>query len=151
MPLLPVPHYRQHEPGECLAACSAMALEYLNLPVDYSKLVAQLKIIRKAGAPFRNLRSLESLGVKVIIDHGELDTLHACLERGLPPITLVDTAQLSYWHEPTAHAVVVVGVEGDLIHLNDPAFHDAPKIIPIREFELAWIDLDQFYASVQLE
>ena len=128
-----------------------MALEYLNLPVDYSKLVAQLKIIRKAGAPFRNLRSLESLGVKVIIDHGELDTLHACLERGLPPITLVDTAQLSYWHEPTAHAVVVVGVEGDLIHLNYPAFHDAPKIIPIREFELAWIDLDQFYASVQLE
>ena len=149
MSLLPVPHRLQREPGECLAACAAMALEFLNLPVDYDKLVAQLRIRHKVGAPFRNLRSLESLGVKVIIEHGELDTLQSCVDRGLPPITLVDTAQLSYWHETTAH--VVVGIEGDSIHLNDPAFQDAPKIISIREFELAWIDLDQFYAIIQLE
>ena len=128
-----------------------MALEFLNLPVNYDKLVGQLRIRHKVGAPFSNLRSLESLGVKVFIDHGELDTLHACLARGLPPIALVDTTQLSYWHETTAHAVVVVGIEDDLIHINDPAFQDAPKIIPIREFELAWIDLDQFYAIIQLE
>jgi hypothetical protein len=56
------------------------------------------------------LRHLEALGVKVLIEHGDLETLQACLEAGLPPITLVDTSQLPYWTETTAHAVVVVGL-----------------------------------------
>ncbi len=30
MPLLPVPHCQQHKPGECLAACAKMALDYLS-------------------------------------------------------------------------------------------------------------------------
>lgn len=30
------------------------------------------------------------------------------------------------------------------------AWPDAPKIIRASEFELAWIDLDQFYALIQL-
>lgn len=150
MPLLPVNHIPQQRAGECLAACAAMVLEYLSVPADYSALVAQLRLHPRIGGPFRNLRHLESLGVKVLIEQGEINLLRSYLENGLPPIALVDTAQLPYWMERTSHAVVVVGIEDNQIYLNDPAFPDAPKVIPTDEFELAWIDLDQFYALIKL-
>lgn len=150
MPSLPITHFPQRQPGECLAACAAMVLDYLNVPFDYPALVTQLRLRPRLGAPFRNLRHLETLGVKVLVERGDLETLRACLEHGLPPITLVDTSQLPYWTEATAHAVVVVGLEGNQIYLNDPNFPDAPKVIPTNEFELAWIDLDQFYALIEL-
>lgn len=151
MPSLPVFPILQRQPGECLAACAAMALNFLNVTYDYDDLVEQLKIIPRLGGAFSNLRFLQSYGIKVVVEHGELQTLRQALDRALPPIVLVDTAQLPYWDEATAHAVVVVGFEDDKILLNDPAFHDAPKSILASEFELAWIDLDQFYALIQLE
>jgi len=150
MPSLPVSHILQRRPGECLAACAAMALNFLNVAHNYDDLVGQLKIIPRIGGAFSNLRFLQSQGIKVLVEHGELETLRNALELALPPIVLVDTAHLPYWDEATAHAVVIVGLEGDQILLNDPAFRDAPKIIRASEFELAWIDLDQFYALIQL-
>jgi hypothetical protein len=127
-----------------------MVLDYLNVPIAYSAIITQLHLQPGVGGPFRNLRHLEALGVEVLIKHGELGALRSQLENNLPAIVLVDTAQLSYWAEGTSHAVVVVGIEDDLIYLNDPAFPDAPKIISVNEFELAWIDLDQFYALIKL-
>ncbi len=56
----------------------------------------------------------------------------------------MNKTELSYWRESTCHAVVVVGFEGDLIYLNDPAFAEAPQVIPVAEFDLAWLELDQF-------
>lgn len=150
MPLLPVSHYQQRRESECLAACAAMVLGYLEVPVDYQALLKLLRI-GPEGAAFRNLSYLQSLGVSVLIEHGEIEALRQHLERGLPPIAFVATAQLSYWDEATGHALVVVGLEDDQIYLNDPNFPDAPKIISVGEFELAWIDRDQFYALVQLE
>ena len=127
-----------------------MVLDYLQVPARYEDLLKRLRI-DSAGAPFRNLRLLESLGVRVLVEQGELNTLHTHLERGLPPIAFVATQQLSYWNEATGHAVVVVGFDQNQIYLNDPNFPDAPKVISAAEFELAWIDIDQFYALVQLE
>ncbi len=127
-----------------------MVLDYLQVPARYEDLLKRLRI-DSAGAPFRNLRLLESLGVRVLVEQGELNTLHTHLERGLPPIAFVATQQLSYWNEATGHAVVVVGFDQNQIYLNDPNFPDAPKVISAAEFELAWIDVDQFYALIQLE
>lgn len=142
MQLLPVSHYPQRQQSECL--------DYLQVPSDYRNLLKLLRI-KSAGAPFRNLRYLKSLGVSVLIERGDIETLSVHLDRGLPPICFVATRYLSYWDEETGHAVVVVGLEGDRIHLSDPRFPDAPKVIPVDEFELAWIDLDQFYALVTLD
>ncbi len=150
MPLLPVPHCQQHKPGECLAACAKMALDYLSVPSDYEALVKLLRI-EEYGGVFSDLQKLDSLGVAVLVEHGEIETLRSHLENGLPPIALVNTNELSYWDEATGHAVVVVGLEVEMIYLNDPAFPDAPKRISADEFLLAWIDADQFYALVKLE
>ena len=59
MTLLSVSHYQQHQQAECLVACAAMVLDYLQVPVSYERLVKLLRI-GPAGAPFRNLRFLES-------------------------------------------------------------------------------------------
>lgn len=106
-----------------------MVLQYLNIPADYSALVNRLRTLRVAGvgSPFHNLRHLETLGVKVLIKRGEISTLYSSLEEGLPPIALVDTAQLPYWTERTSHAVVVVGIEGDLIR-----FASTIRLSPMR-------------------
>ena len=149
MPLLPISHRQQQRPADCLAACAAMVLDHLHVSVDYESLIKTLRISPE-GASFRNLRHLESLGLSVLIERGEIETLRLHLERGLPPIAFVATGQLSYWDEATGHAVVVAGLEGETIYLNDPAFANAPKAVPVDEFELAWIDLDQFYALIEL-
>jgi ABC-type bacteriocin/lantibiotic exporter with double-glycine peptidase domain len=149
MTLLPVSHHQQRQQAECLAACAAMVLDYLQVPVGYERLVKLLQV-GPAGAPFRNLHYLESLGLSVLIEQGEIATLQSHLRRSLPPLVFVDTGQLSYWDEVTGHAVVVIGVEEGMVYVNDPNFAQAPKGISIAEFELAWIDLDQFYATIEL-
>ncbi len=77
------------------------------------------------------------------------ECLAAYLKQDFPPIAFINTGQLSYWAETTGHAVVVVGLENDLISLNDPACDEAPQKIAVAEFELAWLDLGQFYAIIE--
>jgi ABC-type bacteriocin/lantibiotic exporter with double-glycine peptidase domain len=126
-----------------------MVLDYLQMPVSYEALVKQLRI-GYAGAPFTNLRYLEGLGVSVLIAQGNVDTLRSYLNQNLPPIVFVATQELSYWDEATNHAVVVAGIDDQQIDLHDAHFADAPKRVAITEFELAWLEMDEFYAIVQL-
>jgi ABC-type bacteriocin/lantibiotic exporter with double-glycine peptidase domain len=148
MPLLPISHYRQHQQSECLAACAAMVLDYLQIPFQYNHLI-QLLRIGIAGASFRNLRYLKALGVQISIERGDVDILQAHIQRGLAPIVFVATGELPYWDEPTNHAVVAVGIDDGKVYLNDPAFPDAPQVVPIDEFVLAWIEMDEYYALLQ--
>ena len=149
MPWLPISHYQQRWPADCLAACAAILLDYWQQPTEYDTL---LKILRigSAGAPFRNLQYLEALGVSVFIEQGSLATLRTLLAQELPPIVFVSTQELSYWTDAAQHAVVVAGIDDKQVYLNDPAFPDAPQTITIDEFMLAWLEMDEFYALVQL-
>jgi hypothetical protein len=103
-----------------------MVLAYLQVPVSYKRLV-RLRRIGPAGAPFRNLRHLEALGLSISIEQGEIETLRWQIEQGFPPIVFVNTKDLSYWHETTGHAVIVAGFEGDLIIWTIP-----PSLMPLR-------------------
>lgn len=150
MSLLPVSHKEQSQQSDCLAACAAMVLDHIGVPVSYDELLELLQI-GEYGALYGNLRHLEELGAKVLIARGEIDTLRSCIERDLPAIAFVDTAELSYWNAASYHAVVVIGIEGDQIFVNDPAFADVPKKIAVDEFMLAWIGMEQFYALIEKE
>jgi ABC-type bacteriocin/lantibiotic exporter with double-glycine peptidase domain len=150
MLLLPVSHRQQSQSSDCLATCAAMLLEYLHVPFKYEHLLRLLRV-RSFGTEFPNLRYLESLGLSVLIEQGTVETLRGHLERGLPPIVFVNTGLLSYWQEQTGHALVVLAIEDEKIYLNDPRFADAPKAIPLTEFEAAWIEQDQEYAVVGLD
>ncbi|HSN77365.1 MAG TPA: cysteine peptidase family C39 domain-containing protein [Anaerolineae bacterium] len=148
MSSLAVSHRRQLQQADCLAACSAMLLDYLQLPVDYARLV-QLLGIRSYGAAFSNLRRLEELGVSVTIEKGGVARLRQALDQGLPVIVALNTGPLTHWTDDTAHALVVVGMEQDTVLVNDPEFAQAPQVIPLDEFLLAWLEQDYRQALIR--
>lgn len=148
MPLLAVSHRRQHQQADCLAACAAMVLTYLGSPIEYDHLLRLLGI-RYYGAAFSNLRNLEALGVSVAITRGNKDGLQGHLGSGSPVIVALNTDALPYWEEDTAHAVVVIGIELDHVLLNDPAFEEAPQVVPLDAFLMGWIEQDYRYAILK--
>ena len=149
MPLLSASHHRQRQQADCLAACAAMVLDFLQLSIGYEQLLRLLGI-RYFGAPFSSLRKLGSLGVTVLIARGDLATLRGYLEEGYPVIVAVNTLALPYWNEDTAHALVVVGFEHDAVLLNDPEFVRVPQTVSTDLFLLAWLEQDYRYAVIKL-
>ena len=71
MTLLTVSHRQQTQQADCLAACAAMVLDYLHIPISYNKLTQLLKI-DAIGTPFRNLDNLQSLGLSILIGEGSM-------------------------------------------------------------------------------
>ena len=139
--LLPVPHFQQREDADCLAACAAMLLSYVNVRIDYSQLLRLLKV-KAFGTPGHNLNYLSTLGVRVTYRESSMRELIHLITTGTPCIALVKTAELPYWNYSTDHAVVVVGIGNSSLFLNDPAFPEASIEVDIEEFELAWMEFD---------
>ncbi|MCP4426532.1 MAG: hypothetical protein GY803_18725, partial [Chloroflexi bacterium] len=136
--LLTVPHQKQQSDGDCLAACAAMALVYLNHPVDYPDLLQLLKI-KPFGAPASNIRLLEQLNLSATYRITDMAGLESMLAQGQPVIVFVRTGELTYWDYGTDHALVVVGYDAASIYVNDPNFVEAPIAVPRGDFELAWL------------
>ncbi len=149
MNLLPISHRRQQQEADCLAACAAMTLNYLHVPIRYDRLVRLLNI-RTHGAAFANLRRLSSLGLNVLIAEGDMMQLQQLLAAGFPPLVAVATRELSYWTEDTDHAVVVVGLSDDDVYLHDPELAAGPTAVPRMEFESAWLEEDYRFAVLSL-
>jgi ABC-type bacteriocin/lantibiotic exporter with double-glycine peptidase domain len=111
MTLLPVSHQQQREEADCLVACTAMVLTYLQIPYHYEQLRRVLRT-EQHGTIFSHLGHLETI---------------------------------------THHAVVIIGIDGDRVYLNDPAFVTAPQIVARDEFEPAWIEHNYRFAVITLE
>jgi ABC-type bacteriocin/lantibiotic exporter with double-glycine peptidase domain len=103
-----------------------------------------------AGTGVWNLLLLEQrvAGCRVELDSVSFATLQESLTAGVPPIAFVATRHLSSWDRDTIHAVVVVDISDDEVHIHDPAFSDAPRALPRREFALAWSELDFLTAVI---
>ena len=145
-PILSVPHLYQPATGECLPACAAMVLSYLGVSVNYRRLLPILRTQSGYGTPFSNIRQLTQLKVAVHYGRGTLKDLQHFLRRGQPVLTPVQTSELPHWTENTAHAVVVVGMDEKTVYINDPAFANAPIQVPHGDFDLAWLEQDEYYA-----
>lgn len=127
-----------------------MALDYLNEPVDYDRLLRILRISPDFGAPAFNIRLLEELGVTVVYrEFGSLDEIRQHLENRLPCIAFIRTGELPYWTWDTAHAVVIVGIDDTDIYINDPSQPDGPLTVSQATFELAWLTRDETYAVIK--
>jgi ABC-type bacteriocin/lantibiotic exporter with double-glycine peptidase domain len=145
--LLPVPHQQQQSDGDCLAACAAMVLNYLNSSIDYTELQRLLKI-KPYGAPASNIRLLVQLNLSVTYSVTDMTGIESMLEQGHPVIVFVRTSELPYWSYGTDHALLVVGYGEANIYVNDPNFTNAPIAVPRGDFELAWLERDYYYALV---
>ncbi len=147
---LPVPHIQQHNNGECLAACVAMCLQYLDSPVPYQRLIQLLGIQTGLGTQFSNIQQLKRLKISVHYrQYGTLEELHAFLVGGWPCIVSVQTQELPYWNGVNVyHAVVVAGMDRDHVYVNDPELPDGPVSVRLGDLDLAWLAQDETYAVI---
>ncbi len=157
MRLSNIAHWRQQRDGECLAACAAMVLTYLDEPVNYPRLLQRLDIMN-SGTPFPNIVRLRSWRLTVELAQGQFVTLRQRLEKGAPVIVPVATELLPYWllrtdipatERTTEHALVVIGFDDENIYVNDPDFREAPQSVDRDWFAEAWRHHDNWYAVIR--
>ena len=124
-----------------------MVLEFLGQPTGEAEL-AHLLGTQAFGTPALNLHRLEQLGFSVIYESATLAILRPRLQAGIPCLVFVRTGDLPYWNEDTAHVLVAIGIDDESIHVNDPAFDEAPQTIPLDYFLLAWSEFDHRCAII---
>ena len=76
--------------------------------------------------------------------------LRALLDYGQPVIVLIKTGELPYWSYNTLHAIVLVGYDETHVYANDSHFAQSPQVIPIGDFELAWLEMGNRYITLEL-
>jgi hypothetical protein len=58
--------------------------------------------------------------------------LQQWIAQRIPVILLVDTAQLPYWSRRTAHAVVLVGLDGSTAYVKRSSLRDCSTCPPLQ-------------------
>ncbi len=148
MPILPVEHFPQESEVGCLAACSQMILRFWGIKKSQLSL-HRLFQPTSFGVPFSRLTRLQQFNVSVSIrSFGDQSTLIEALDQQTPPIVFLRTQPLPYWQADTQHAVVVVGYDDASFWINDPAFIQAPLVVPVASLLLAWDGMDYAYALI---
>jgi len=146
---LNVPYYPQADDGYCLAACVQMVLAYLGFSRTQDRLARKLDTRPPLGAPASNVTHLRSNVLDVTFTSGDLDDLQSHLARGNPPIVFVQASEFPHWRgHVSQHAVVVVGIDEQSVHILDPAANATPISIPTGDFLLAWSELGYIYALI---
>ena len=146
--LLTVPYLQQDEPGGCLPTCAAMVLAYLEQPALQADVARQIGAL-PWGTPTSNIRRLAGWGFEVRFETGSFRELQALLSAGHPVIAFVRTVDLPYAQYDSPHAVVIVGIDSDTVHLLDPDYPEqTPVAISIDDFALAWSHFDQAFAVI---
>lgn len=148
--LLTVPLHRMQQGADCLAACAAMALDYIKHPLAYSVLL-QLLGVGEFGAPASRIARLAGRDIAVEYGEGTWEMLETLIDEDQPVIVLVRTGELPYWlGVDTFHSVVIVGYDQTHAFVNDPYFDDAPKAVTRGDFLLAWLEMGYRYAVISI-
>ena len=149
---LKVPYYQQEQNNSCLPACVRMVLAFLGIEKSEQDIRRLLKI-KPAGTNPLNVTCLKYWEVEAVSSFSTLDELQIYVIQERPVIVLLWTGELNYWDSEKyldyLHTVVVIGYTNDNILVNDPAFPDYPKTIPINEFLEAWSYSQQMLISIE--
>ncbi len=144
---LPVPFYKQQAVGYCMPACAQMVLAYQDISYSQDELAKVLNLKPGLGTPTRNIQRLASPEIKAVYEEGTLEQVQTWLGMGIPVIAFVQAGELSHWRDEFfQHAVVIVGLEKDMVWLLDPDTNGNPIAIPTNELMLAWSGMDYLYA-----
>lgn len=147
--LIAVPHRVEAFVGACLPACLEMALAFFGIARSQHRIASQIGYIDGAGTPARNITRLSAPGIQLSYhQNGTIEEIRQALTSGAVPIVFVRTGELPHWNEDTPHALVIVGITADILHVNDPVFEHAPIPISIGDFLLAWYEFDNQWALV---
>lgn len=108
-----------------------------------------MKTVINVGTLRSNIKNLASRDITVIYNEGTLTDIQTWLDREFPVIVFVQAKELPIWHgQDFKHAVVIVGLDEKTIYLMDPALDSGPTPTPIDDFQLAWDEMDNYYAAL---
>jgi ABC-type bacteriocin/lantibiotic exporter with double-glycine peptidase domain len=124
-----------------------MVLEFLGHSFSEADLARRLGT-KSFGTPAPNLYHLEKDGFSIVYGSGALSTIKSYVHKRIPCLAFVQTGDLPYWNEDTAHVIVVIGIDDEQLYINDPAFDKAPQTVPLDYFLLAWSEFDHRYAVI---
>jgi len=145
--LISLPHYLQSAAGSCLAACVRMVLAHWGSAASEEE-VAELLGINLWGVRASAIRRLSRWGWDVDYGRGARVDLAQWLQREIPVIAFVRTDFLEYWETDVGHAIVVVGMNDEQVHLHDPVMEKGPVSISAISFDAAWTEMDYGYAVI---
>lgn len=148
MSILLVEHQSQDEIGYCFPACVQMALSHLDIYFSQQRLASRLGVIRGIGVPASSIHRLSSKSIVTVYEtEATLLEVESWIERSIPVIASVQTSELSYWKGQIAqHAVLIVGLDEDLVYVLDPAQEPDVIATSIDEFLLAWDEMGFTYS-----
>lgn len=127
-----------------------MVLAYLGLSRTQDALGKTLGLNPPFGTRHSNIKKLASTKIKVTYETGDLATIRHWLEQDTPVIVFVQAGDLPHWSGHNfQHVVVVVGVEGQMVYLMDPALDEGPTPVEEEAFMLAWSWFDYTYAVLR--
>lgn len=147
--LLSISHLQQHNQSDCLPVAIQMVTNHLGLAISYAELTKLLGT-QWFGTPFRHIERLKFYSLHVSIGYLGLSEIGNYLEKGIPVISCLHTADLSYWTKASDHVVVVVGIDDIFVYVNDPVLATGHQPIPHAEFELAQLEFDNLCAVLYL-
>lgn len=145
-----VPHYPQSNSGACLPACVRMVLAQLGQNFSEGRL-AEVLASYEFGTPASHVTKLSKLGYTVTYDALSFAEIEAALRQGHFPIAFVRADFLPWSNFTGFHAVVVVGVEGEMVYLHDPAENEGYSPIERDGFLMAWEEFDAKAAIISLK
>ncbi len=145
---LNVPHFKQEFNYSCVAACVRMVLAHYGRNESEDNLRQLLGTIPYYGTRANSVRRVALWGFDVS-DASSLSELQAALADGVPPIIFLRTGALDYWNVNDAHTVVLVGVDGTTVYLNDPFFDAFPQQTSLASFQQAWAATGQLAAIIR--
>jgi ABC-type bacteriocin/lantibiotic exporter with double-glycine peptidase domain len=148
--VLAVPHRRQETRSGCLPACVQMVLAYQGIVRSQAELGRLMGTHPLVGTPYSHIVRLRSAEISVAYQRAsELDDLAGWLARELPVIAFVQMRELPHWQGHwSQHAVVVVGLGRETVHILDPAAPAQVIAVASGDFLLAWEEMDLAYAVI---
>jgi len=143
-----VPHFEQELDYSCLAACTRMVLAFFGAEHAEAELRAVLKTRHGGTSPVNLMLRLPALGFTADVQTGSQSSLRQQVEAGYPCIVHVWTSPLPHWDAEAIHALVVVEISKESVHVHDPALPVGPTVIPLSAFLRAWAAVDYLMIAV---
>lgn len=144
----------------CGIVSSEMILKMFGLDISESQLVYEATsqgFLTDNGMSIEGIQNiLEKHGVDTHVGHGDINDLKQELDAGHKIIIPVDSGEIwgtdSRWEdwlgERADHAVVITGIVGDTVYLNDPGHPDGQAMeVSLYKFKDAWNDSGNKYLA----
>lgn len=138
------PFYKQETEHSCGVASLKMVLGYVDLNFSERKLATLLETVYKdeVGIDRKNLAKVARLCGCVAVErvNQNFKDIEKYLGLGFPVI-------VNYiWYDEFGHFAVVVGIEKDVLILNDP-YNSKRDRISFKDFEKVWQSFDGKYSN----